>query len=324
MKPKVLVTRDLPGNGIDRLKEIADVEVHTGENELTKQELIEAVKDKDAIVSLLVNEIDQEVLDSAKNVKVIANYAVGFNNIDVNEAHKRGITVTNTPDVLTESTADLTWALLLAVARRIPESDKFTREGKFVGWAPELLLGRSVYGKTLGIIGMGRIGEAVVRRAKGFGMNVLYYNRRQLSSEKEKELGATYASLDEVLSQSDYISLHTPLTPETHYLIGEKELATMKESAYLINTSRGPLVNEKALVKALENKEIAGAGLDVFEHEPAIEKELLTFENVVLAPHIGSATIETRVEMADLAINNVIAVLQGKKAITPVVPKVSQ
>ncbi|OLO28651.1 D-glycerate dehydrogenase [Alkalihalophilus pseudofirmus] len=318
MKPKVLVTRDLPGEGIERLREVADVEVHTGKEELTKEQLIQAVADKDAIISLLVNEIDAAVMDAAPHLKVISNYAVGFNNIDVDAAQERGIIVTNTPDVLTESTADLTWALLLAVARRIPESDRYTREGKFVGWAPELLLGRTVYGKTLGIIGMGRIGEAVARRAKGFGMNIVYYNRRPLSTEKELELDASYASLEEVISQAEFLSLHTPLTPETRYLIDENELKAMKDTAYLINTSRGPLVNEKALVNALKEKAIAGAGLDVFENEPAIEEELLNFQNVVLAPHIGSATIETRVEMADLAINNTISILKGENALTPV------
>ncbi|WP_209124017.1 D-glycerate dehydrogenase [Alkalihalobacillus sp. BA299] len=318
MKPKVLVTRKLPGDGIERLREVADVEVHTGKEELTKEQLIQAVADKDAVISLLVNEIDAEVMDAAPHLKVISNYAVGFNNIDVNAAQERGIIVTNTPDVLTESTADLTWALLLAVARRIPESDSYTREGKFVGWAPELLLGRTVYGKTLGIIGMGRIGEAVARRAKGFGMNIVYYNRRPLSTEIETGLGAIYASLDEVISKADFLSLHTPLTRETRYLIDENELNAMKKTAYLINTSRGPLVNEKALVNALKANAIAGAGLDVFENEPTIEEELLSFQNVVLAPHIGSATIETRVEMADLAINNTISILKGENALTPV------
>jgi glyoxylate reductase len=318
LKPKVLITSELPGNAIDRLREVANVEVHTGEEDLTKEELILRIKDKDAVVSLLVNQIDQEVLNSAANLKIVSNYAVGYNNIDVQAATDRNILVTNTPEVLTEATADLTWALLLAIARRVPEGDRFVRDGKFDGWKPSMLLGRSVYGKKFGVIGMGRIGEAVAKRAKGFNMEVLYYNRRQLSIEKEKELHATYADLTALLKTSDFISLHAPLTEETHHLIGEDEFSLMKPSSYIINTSRGPLIDESALVIALKNNEIAGAGLDVFEREPMLEPGLDKLDNVVLAPHVGSATIETRVEMANLAIENVIEVLRGSKPLTPV------
>lgn len=321
MKPKVLITSQLPGDSIDRLKEVADVEVHSGKSDLNKKQLIERLKDKDAIISLLVNEIDQEVLNSAPKLKVVSNYAVGYNNINVNAATERDILVTNTPDVLTESTADLTWALLLGVARRIPESDKFIREGRFEGWKPGLLLGRTVYGKTMGIIGMGRIGEAVAQRAQGFNMEILYYNRKQLPDEKEKELNVKYVKLPELLGSADFISLHVPLTDESYHLIGEDELKLMKSSSYLINTSRGPLIDEAALVRALRSNEIAGAGLDVFEREPVLAPGLDQLDNVVLAPHVGSATIETRIEMANLAIDNVIAVLNGSKPITPVNPE---
>lgn len=322
MKPKILVTSELPGNAISRLEETAEVEIHTGEEEMSKSQLMEKLQDKDALISLLVNEISKEVIDSAPLLKVISNYAVGFNNIDVDAASDRDIIVTNTPDVLTEATADLAWALILGIARRVPESDQFVRDGKFDGWKPSLLLGRSVHGKTLGIIGAGRIGEAVVQRAKGFNMNVLYYNRKQLPAEKEKELNMKYTDVKDLLSSSDFVSLHAPLTDETHHMIGKKELEIMKSSAYIINTSRGPLVDEAALVKALRGNEIAGAGLDVFEREPALEPGLTELKNVVLAPHVGSATIETRVEMANLAVDNVISVLRGEKPLTPVNLKV--
>ncbi|GAE25965.1 glyoxylate reductase [Halalkalibacter wakoensis JCM 9140] len=322
MKPKVLVTSELPGDAISRLEAIADVKVHIGEHDLTKSQLIEQIQDKDAVISLLVNEIDKSVLQSAPNLKVVANYAVGFNNIDVDAATERNVVVTNTPDVLTEATADLAWALLLGIARRVPESDQFVRDGKFEGWKPNLLLGRSVHGKTLGVIGMGRIGEAVAKRAKGFDMEVLYYNRRQLSVKKENELNARYVGFEELLRSSDFISLHAPLTDESYHIIGKEELTMMKSSAYIINTSRGPLIDEGALVKALVDNVIAGAGLDVFEREPVLEPVLDQLPNVVLAPHVGSATIETRVEMANLAVDNVINVLKGLKAITPVNPEI--
>lgn len=318
MKPKVLVTSKLPAESINKLKKVAKVEVHMGKEDLTKVQLINSLQDKDGLVSLLVNEIDKEVLSKVPNLKVISNYAVGFNNIDVKAATERKIIVTNTPDVLTEATADLTWALLLATARRIPESNQYVREGRFSGWKPELLLGRSIHSKTLGIIGMGRIGKAVAERAKGFNMKILYYKRNPLPTETEKELNATYVSLEELLNLSDFITLHAPLTSESYHLIDKKEFRSMRPEAYLINTSRGQLINESALVDALRNNDIAGAGIDVFEQEPFLAPGLSELNNVVLAPHIGSATVETRIEMADLAINNVIAVLTGLPPITPV------
>jgi glyoxylate reductase len=298
------------------------VDLNTEARELSKAELKERIRDKDAIISLLVNPMDQEIMDSAPQLKVIANYAVGYNNIDIQEATRRGILVTNTPDVLTGATADMTWALLLGVARRIPECDVFMREGRYTGWYPTLLLGASVSEKTLGIIGMGRIGQAVAARAVGFNMPVLYHNRNRLEPELEQKLNLTYVTLKELFEQSDFVSIHCPYSTETHHLIGEAELKLMKKTAYLINTSRGPLVDENALVAALRDNVIAGAGLDVFEQEPEMHPGLAEMSNVVLAPHVGSATVETRVAMAELAVNNVIAVLFGEKPLTPVNPQV--
>ncbi|MCX7716173.1 MAG: D-glycerate dehydrogenase, partial [Endomicrobia bacterium] len=252
-------------------------------------------------------------MDKAKNLKIIANYAVGFNNIDVKEATSRKIPVTNTPGVLTETTADLAFALLMSVARRIVESDRFLREGKFKGWAPMLFLGNDIYGKTIGIIGFGRIGQAVAKRALGFDMKVLYYDTNRVKPEIEKKYSAIYKSLSELLKESDFISIHVPLTQETYHLISDKEFDLMKPTSYLINTSRGPVVDEKALVRALKNKKIAGAALDVFENEPEVEAELIDMPNTVLVPHIGSATIETRTKMALMAAENIIAVLVENK-----------
>lgn len=318
MKPKVFVTHGLPGNALERLKNEAEVEVYEENETITKEMLIEKLQGITGVISLLVNEIDEEVMSQAPQLKIISNYAVGYNNINVEAATERNILVTNTPDVLTEATADLTWALLLAIARRIPESDQYTRQGHFKGWEPELLLGRSVNDKVLGIIGMGRIGEAVARRAKGFNMKILYHKRKRLPEEKERELNAEYVSLKELLKKSDFVSLHVPLTRESHHLISAEQFKLMKPESFLINTSRGPLVDESALVDALRTKEIAGAALDVFEEEPAIEPGLIELKNVILAPHIGSATVETRVEMANLAVDNVLAVLKGDPPLTPV------
>lgn len=324
MRPKVLVTRSLPGDRLKSLEVIADLDINAEDRELTKAELIERIKDKQAVISMLVNPMDAEVMEAAPELKVIANYAVGFNNIDVQEATKRKILVTNTPDVLTDATADMTWALLLGIARRIPEADRMMREGRFTGWYPTLMLGGDVSGKVLGIIGMGRIGQAVAARAVGFNMPILYYNRNRLDEETEKRLNAKYVTVDELLQSSDYVSIHSPYHSSTHHLIGERQLHQMKKTAYLINTSRGPLVDEKALVAALRDKVIAGAGLDVFEREPLMEPGLDELDNVVLAPHLGSATIETRSAMVDIAIRNVVAVLTGEPPVTPVNPEAIQ
>lgn len=309
---KVFVTRRIPEPGLEMLREKCEVEVNPEDRILTKEEIIEGVKGKDALLCLLTDDIDEEIMDANPNLKVISNYAVGFNNIKVEEATKRGLPVTNTPGVLTETTADMAWALLMAVGRRIVESDKFTRAGKFKGWGPMLLLGYDIYGKTLGLVGLGRIGEAMVKRAHGFDMKVLYYDANRRSPEDEKELGIEYRELDQLLAESDYVSLHVPLLPSTHHLIGERELGLMKKTGILINTARGPVVDEKALVKALQDGEIAGAGLDVYENEPALEPGLIDLDNVVLAPHTASATRETRTKMATMAAENLLAALEGK------------
>ncbi|MEM2583839.1 MAG: D-glycerate dehydrogenase, partial [Candidatus Thermoplasmatota archaeon] len=268
-------------------------------------------KGKDALICLLTDKIDAEVMENGKNLKVIANYAVGVDNIDIAEATKRGIFVTNTPGVLTETVADLAFALMMAIARRIVEGDAFMRQKKFKGWAPMLLLGRDIYGKTLGVVGLGRIGKAFAKRAIGFSMNILYYSRHR-DEEFEKETNARFVSLQELLKESDFISLHLPLTKETYHIIGEKELKMMKKTAYLINTSRGKCIDEKALIKALKEGWIAGAALDVYENEPEVSDELLSLNNVVLAPHIGSASYETRSRMAIMVAENVLAALNGK------------
>jgi glyoxylate reductase len=311
-KFQVLVTRQLPGDGLNKLKEIADVDVNNRETPLPREELLERVKNKDGILSLLSDRIDAEVMDAARNLKVISNYAVGFDNVDLQAATRRGIYVTNTPDVLTETVADLTWALILGVARRINEADQFLRSGKWIGWAPQLMLGNDVYHKTLGIIGLGRIGSAVARRAKGFHMRLLYYSRTQRDN-LERELELTYMSLEELLKEVDYLTIHVPYTPSTHHLIGKQELHQMKPTAYLINTSRGRVLDERALYNALEDGIIAGAGLDVFENEPIDPKNpLIDLTNVILLPHIGSASVETRIVMANLAITNLKTALEGR------------
>lgn len=310
-KPKVFVTRRLPKLALELLGKETDFEVNPEDRVLKKEEIIAGVKEKDALLCMLTDKVDAEVMDASRRLKVISNCAVGFDNIDVNAATKKGIAVSNTPGVLTETTADLTWALLMAVARRIVKADEYVRTEKWDGWAPMLFLGEDVHGKTLGIIGLGRIGLAMARRAKGFDMKVLYHDVRR-KERLEKELGIKYVSFDELLRESDFITCHVPLLPSTYHLIGERELKLMKRSAYLINTSRGPVVDELALVKSLEEGQIAGTALDVFENEPRIPKELIKMDNVVLMPHIGSASVETRTKMATIAVENLLSVLRGK------------
>lgn len=307
----VYVTRPIPEPGIELLKKHCEVEVNPIDELISKEQIIEKVKDRDALLCLLTDKIDCDVIKAGNKLKIIANYAVGYDNIDVACATEHGIYVSNTPGVLTETTADMAWALMFAVARRIVEADKFTRAGKFKGWSATLFLGSDIYGKTLGIVGVGRIGAAVAKRAKGFNMKVLYTDVRR-NYEIEQEVGAVKVDMDTLLKESDFVSLHVPLMPETRHLIGRRSLAMMKPTAYLINTSRGPVVDELALVEALKNKVIAGAGLDVYEWEPNITPELLELDNVVLAPHIASATNETRTKMAIMAAENIIAALEGK------------
>ena len=316
VKPKVFVTREIPEKGLNIILERFDAKVWREYTPPPKEVIIEEAKDVDALVTLLTDKIDKEVLDVAKNLKIIAQYAVGYDNIDVEECTRRGIYVTNTPEVLTEATADFTWALILAVARRVVEADKFVRSGGWeksrTGWHPKMLLGTDIHGKTLGIIGLGRIGTAVARRAKGFNMKIIYYSRSR-KENIEKELGLKFVDFDTLLREADFVSIHVPLTEETYHMIGERELKLMKNTAFLINTSRGKVIDEKALYKALKEKWIAGAALDVFEEEPTpANNPLLELENIVVAPHIASATHETRLRMAEMVAQNLIAYFEGK------------
>ncbi len=318
----VYVTRKLPGRGLEQLRSACAVTVFPEDRNMTKDELLEVIPQQDAVITMLDNPVDAEVIAAGVNLKAIANYAVGFNNIDVAAATARGIAVINTPDVLTNATADFAWALLLAAARRVVEGDALVRRGEFKGWAPELLIGVEIYGKTLGIIGAGRIGQAMARRALGFGMRVLYHNRKRLPEAVEKELNLTYASLGDLLKEADFISLHCPLTPDTRHLIGAAELELMKPTAVLVNTARGPVIDEAALVRALREQRIFGAGLDVFEEEPALHPGLAELPNVVLAPHIGSAAREARLRMVDMVVSDVLAVLQGQRPRNLVNPEI--
>lgn len=315
---KIFVTSKISDSALNILKSVGKVEVWEKEETLNGPALLEKIKDQDAVLSMVNNFITDDILQQASKLKVIGNCGVGYNNIDIASAEKRGIVVTNTPDVLNDATADLTWALILGIARRIVEADHFVREGKFTGWLPHLFIGNMVYGKKLGIIGMGRIGSAVCQRAKGFNMKVYYYNRNPLPKEKEQEYNAQYVDLETLLKECDYITIHAPLNEESYHLIGREELHLMKKDAYLINTSRGPIIDEQALYEHLKEGKIAGAALDVYEHEPKIVEGLLALDNVILLPHIGSATYETRTKMAELAANNIANVLSGKEPITPV------
>ncbi len=313
MKSKVLITRKILPEALDYLKEHTDYEIGATNRNLTKEEIIKKIKDKYGLLSLLVDNIDKEVIDSAHSLKIIANCAVGYNNIDIREAQKKGILVTNTPGILTETTADLTWALILAVARRIPQAHKFTRDKKFKGWELELFLGKEITKKCLGIIGMGRIGKAVALRAQAFMMEIVYSDPHRLTLEEEKKYKATFLPLDKLLSTADIITIHAGLTPQIFHLISKEKISLIRKDAILINASRGPIVDEKALAEALEKAQIWGAGLDVYEREPDIEKKLLSLDNVILLPHIGSATYETRLKMAMMAARNLVQGLKGER-----------
>ena len=313
---KVLVTREIPEAGL-RLLEGFDVTV-LAERPPTRDELLEAVRGASGILSTATEKMDGEVMDAAGGgLKVIANMAVGYDNVDVRAAGERGVVVTNTPGVLDETTADVAFMLMLAAARRLGEGERLLRAGRWEWWGPKQLRGLDVWGKKLGILGLGRIGWAVARRARGFGMEILYHNRSR-NEDAENELAARYLGLEDMLRESDFVSVHTPLTEETRYLIGERELGLMKPTAVLVNTSRGPVVDEDSLAEALANGSIFAAGLDVYEEEPRVHPGLLELENAVLAPHIGSASMETRDRMATLAAENLRAVLSGEPAKTPV------
>jgi glyoxylate reductase len=313
MKPNVLVTRKIFKEALDYLEGRVHYEIGTREGELTKQELLEKVENKQGILCLLVDTIDRDIIDGAPELKIIANCAVGYDNIDIDHARDKGILVTNTPGVLTDTTADLTWALILSVSRRIPKADVFTREKRYKGWELDLFLGREVTGKCLGIVGMGRIGKAVASRAGAFKMEIVYNDPHRLSQEVEERFRASCLPLEDLLRKADIVTLHTSLTPETTHLISAERLRLMKREAILVNVSRGPVVDEKALAEALEKNIIWAAGLDVYEREPAIEERLLSLDNVVLLPHIGSATFETRIRMATMAAKNLVQGLSGEK-----------
>jgi glyoxylate reductase len=310
-KKKVVVTRTIPESALAMLEQRFQVRVNETPKQLTKREIAYQVKDAFGLLPLLTDPIDKSIISIARKLRIIANFAVGYDNIDVAEATKRDIIVTNTPGVLTKTTAELAWALLLSATRRIVEADTYTREGLFDGWAPTLLLGYDVTGKTLGIIGAGRIGTAVAMKSRGFDMSVLYTDKKR-NAVMEQQLRAQKVSLRTLLKKSDFISIHVPLTSRTHHLIGKEELKAMKSTAILVNTSRGAIIDEKALAHALKKRLIAGAGLDVFEKEPAITRKLLTLTNVVLTPHIGSASVETRERMAAMAAQSIIDTAMGR------------
>jgi lactate dehydrogenase-like 2-hydroxyacid dehydrogenase len=318
----VYITRMIPQEIIDTLRRSHEVEVNPEDRALTREELLRQIRGRDAVITLLTDVIDGEAMDAAgPQCKVFANYAVGFNNFDPDAATRRGVIMTNTPGVLDEATATHAWALLLAAARRIPESDRFIRAGKWHGWSPMDFLGQDVDHKTLGIAGLGRIGKQFARKAAAFDMKVIYTDM-QPAPEFERQYGATFVDKATLLRESDFLSIHLPLMAETRHYIGAAELAAMKPTAVLINAGRGPLVDEAALVEALRNKVIWSAGLDVFENEPLLAPGLAELENVVIVPHIASATIRTRMAMGQIAIDNVIAVLKGEPPITCINPAV--
>ncbi len=323
----IFVTRKIPDIGIKKLKERYDVEISSKPRNLTKEELMEGVKGKDALLSLLTDTIDEDIIDAGKDLKVISNYAVGYDNIDVEAATERGIAVTNTPGVLTEATAEIAWALMMAVARNVVQGDEFVRKDRFEGWDPTLMIGHELHGKTLGIVGMGNIGSKVAEISQSFQMDVIYYNRSR-NQKVEDEIGAEYVELDELLSRSDFVSLHVPLTEETEGMIGSEELKKMSEDSYLINTARGEVVDEEALVKTLKDGGIAGAGIDVYADEPhGANPEYYDLENVVLTPHLGSASYRAREGMSVMAAENIIAILEGEEPeniVNPVVLKQKQ
>lgn len=311
---KIFVTRKVPGKALEKLQSSGhEVVISSFDRPLTPQEIIEMGKDADAVLTLLTDRWTAELMGNFPNLKILSNYAVGFDNIDAKAATERGIVVTNTPsDEVNESVAEFTWALILALSRRLVEGDEFARKGAYRGWEPDIFLGRDVYGKTLGIVGLGRIGTMVARRAEGFNMKVVY-NKKTRNEETEKRLGIEFRELGPLLAETDYVTLHVPLTPETTHLINAEALSKMKPTAYLINTSRGPVVDEHALADALRSGKIAGAALDVHENEPQMNPELMQMENAILTPHIASATVEVREKMTEQAVDSILKVLSGQK-----------
>jgi glyoxylate reductase len=323
-RQKVFVARIIPDDGLRKVTEATDATVWQDDLPPPRDKLLASVAGCDGVVTLLTDRVDAEFLDRAgSQLKVVSNYAVGFDNVDVPECTRRGIPVGNTPGVLTETTADLAFALLMAAARRVAEGDRYVRAGKWKTWGPMLLMGPDVHGATIGIVGFGRIGQAVAKRAAGFGMTILYHDVNELPAEVTRPLGASYVSMDELLKLSDFVSLHVNLTPETTHLIDEAALRSMKKSAVLVNTSRGPVVDGKALFEALRDGEIFAAALDVTEPEPLpADDPLLTLDNCLVVPHIASASRATRSKMAEMAADNLLAGLRGERLPTPVNPEV--
>lgn len=312
---KIFVTRDIPGDSLDKLTSSShEVAVSKFDRPLTEEELLEGAKGADALLTLLTDRVDGDFIDAVgPQLKIVSNYAVGFDNVNIKEATDRGVVITNTPsDEVNESVAEHSWALMLSLSRRIVEADEAVRRGAYKGWEPAIFLGRNLVGKTLGIIGLGRIGGMVARRAKGFSMTV-FYNNRSRDEKAERELGVEYAEKDDLLKKSDFVSLHVPLTEETRGMMNEETLSKMKKGAFLVNTSRGPVVDEQALVDSLKNGHVGGAGLDVYENEPNINPELIGMENVILTPHTASATWEARGKMGEQAAGAILDVLEGKK-----------
>ncbi len=321
-KPKIFLTRELLPKSISYLEEHSDLEYNRKDRSLTEDEIIAGIQGKDGLLAMAADPISAGIINANPNLKVIANFGVGYDKIDVAAATARRLPVTNTPDVVTNATADMAWALLMAAGRRIAEGDRYVRARRWVTNNQKLLLGLDIAGATIGLLGLGRIGKAMIPRAKGFGMEVIYWNRTRLSADEEKSLGIRYAEKEVLLASADFISLHVALNEGTKHLIGTSELALMKPTAYLINTTRGPVVDEKALVRVLSEKRIAGAGLDVFENEPTLEPELYDMENVVLVPHIGSATVGTRTRIGRMAIDNCLAGCRGERPPNVVNPEI--
>ncbi len=312
-KPKILISRRIPEEALARLKPHFQIEHYNKPTAIPRKLLLSRIKDKDGLLCILTEKVNEELLAAAPRLKAVATYSVGFDHVDVPACTRRGVIVTNTPGVLTETTADFAWTLLMAAARRVVEGDRFMRAGKYVGWDPMMMLGTDVHGKTLGIVGFGRIGQAVARRAQGFGMKVLYYDAQRIFPEVERQFGAAFRELGDLLRESDFVSLHCVLDQSTHHLIDERAFALMKRSAYLINAARGPIVDERALVKALKSGRIRGAGLDVYEAEPKMAAGLAKLPNVVLAPHLASASLETRLKMGLMAAQGLIDALIERK-----------
>ena len=322
MIPGILVSRHVFPEAIEILEPVAEIQYHDSSTGLTPEELRAAIVGKQAVVCQLTDRIDAAFMDSGSDLKVIANVAVGFDNIDIPAATERGIVVTNTPGVLTDTTADLAFSLMVSAARRICEADRFLRAGRWQQWEIDMMTGHDIYGHTLGIYGLGRIGQGMARRASGFDMRVIYHDAMRATAEQEAEWGVEYVDRETLFRESDFLSVHVPLNEQTRHAVGKEEFALMKQNAVLVNTSRGPVVDEKALADALEQGQIASAGLDVFEQEPVVEPRLLALENIVLVPHIGSASIKTRTRMCTMAAQNAAAVLAGQRPANPVNPEV--